>query len=173
MSTKVLASGIVELEGKEQYLHDLGLLADTSAFYKQANAQASVPLDTSSSLSALEESIYSPRQMESRVRRPLNLKYRGIILQAYKPLQTTSLSHVSDPSQVSSPTCHIRNRRWSRWIRTMLTNNRSSGSMIFWYRRGLEAWGKKHEKEKGMKLGYWPKFQKLHIQSLPTRGGRN
>ena len=82
MSTKVLASGIVELEGKEQYLHDLGLLADTSAFYKQANAQASVPLDTSSSLSALEESIYSPRQMESGVRRPLNLKYRGIILQA-------------------------------------------------------------------------------------------
>ncbi len=35
MSTRVLPDGIIELEGKEQYL---GLMADASQCYKQANA---------------------------------------------------------------------------------------------------------------------------------------
>ncbi len=105
MSSRVLADNTIHLEGKEQYL---GLIAEAAAYYKKANAQASAPLDTSSSLSALEESIFSSSDGEGGETIPQsNIKEsssKGKSLQNTSSTRVSDPTHVSDPSQASNPT---------------------------------------------------------------------
>ncbi len=98
MPTKVLADAIIDLEGKEQYID---LVPDASQFYKEANSQSSAPLDVSSSLSALEESLSSLAEGEGG--NSNSSSAMEALSSQSQPVKTTAIVHVYNPTQVSSP----------------------------------------------------------------------
>ncbi len=83
-------------------------MADAAACYKKANAQASAPLGTSSSLSALEESIFFSSDGEGgETTSQSNIEEsssKGKSLQNTCSTRVSDPTHVSDPSQASNPT---------------------------------------------------------------------